>query len=70
MHQGTVKKLLADKGFGFISGEQGDVFLHKSGVVSGTFESLRVGQAVSYEVEEGKNGKGPRAVNVQPVGDG
>lgn len=67
MPQGTVKKLVSDKGFGFISGDRGDVFFHHSAVVEGSFDNLRVGQAVEYQIEQGQGGKGPRATNVKPV---
>jgi CspA family cold shock protein len=66
MPQGTVKKLLADKGFGFIEGERGDIFFHHSSLEEGTaIEALTVGQAVEYE--EGRGPKGPRAENVKVV---
>jgi CspA family cold shock protein len=63
MPQGTIKKVIADKGFGFIDGERGDLFFHSSSVVGTTIEALRIGQAVTYE--EGRGPKGPRAENVQ-----
>jgi CspA family cold shock protein len=66
MAQGTIKKLVSEKGFGFISGDKGDVFFHHSGLVGATIESLQEGQSVSYEIEQGKGGKGPRAINVTP----
>jgi cold shock protein len=56
---------MADKGFGFIQGEQGDLFFHHSAVVETNMEALRVGQAVTYT--EGRGPKGPRAENVKPV---
>jgi CspA family cold shock protein len=65
MPQGTIKKLLTDKGYGFIDGEQGDLFFHHSAVEGGTIEELRVGQSVTYE--EGSGPKGPRAENVKPA---
>ena len=65
MPQGTIKKLVADKGFGFIDGERGDLFFHHSAVQGVTIEDLRVGQQVSYE--EGRGPKGPRAENVKPL---
>lgn len=67
MPQGTIKKLVTEKGFGFISGEKGDVFFHHSSVDEGKFDSLQVNQAVTYDVEPGQGGKGPRAVNVKPA---
>jgi len=65
MPQGTIKKLLTDKGYGFIDGEQGDLFFHHSAVEGATIEELRVGQSVTYE--EGSGPKGPRAENVKPA---
>ncbi len=62
MPQGKIRKLV-DKGFGFIEGERGDMFFHHSEVRGTTFESLRVGQTVKYEVGEGK--KGPCATSVE-----
>ncbi len=65
MPQGTIKKLVADRGFGFISGEQGDMFFHCSEVKGTGFEALAIGQSVSYEVGQGP--KGPRATSVTPL---
>ena len=65
MPQGTIKKLIPEKGFGFIEGERGDLFFHHSAVEGTTIEALRVGQMVTYEV--GRGPKGPRAENVKPV---
>ena len=65
MPQGTIKKLITDKGFGFIDGERGDLFFHHSAVQETTIEALQVGQEVTYE--EGSGPKGPRAENVTPV---
>ena len=63
MNKGTVKWFNNQKGFGFISDEQGnDVFVHYSGIQSNGFKSLEEGQEVEFEVIEGQ--KGPRAVNV------
>ena len=65
MPQGTIKKLLADKGFGFIEGERGDIFFHHSALEGTTIEALSIGQSVEYE--EGRGPKGPRAENVRLV---
>ena len=65
MPQGTIKKVIADKGFGFIEGERGELFFHHSAVQGTTFEDLSEGQAVEYV--EGRGPKGPRAENVRPV---
>jgi cold shock protein len=67
MPQGTVKKLVADRGFGFIQGERGDLFFHHTAVIDATFDTLQEGQAVDYQVEQGTGGKGPRATNVKLV---
>ena len=62
--KGTIKRL-TDKGFGFITpeGQEKDVFFHSSALVDVTFNDLREGDKVSFEVEDSE--KGPRAVNVQ-----
>ena len=65
MPQGTIKKLVSDKDFGFIEGEQGDIFFHHSGLQGTTIEALTIGQSVEYEVGDGP--KGPRAENIQVV---
>lgn len=64
MHTGKVKKLVADRGFGFISDTDGrEVFFHQSSLIDADFGSLKEGQEVEFEVE--KSPKGPRAVNVK-----
>jgi cold shock protein len=71
MPQGTVKKIVSDRGFGFISASGGDVFFHHSVVADNKFDELKEGQAVTYEIATGPDArgrdKGPRAVSVQPV---
>ena len=63
MNKGTVKWFNNQKGFGFISDEQGnDVFVHYSGLNMEGFKTLEEGQEVEFEVIEGQ--KGPQAVNV------
>ena len=52
MQKGTVKWFNADKGYGFITGEDGqDVFVHFSAINGEGYKSLDEGQAVSYDVE-------------------
>ncbi len=60
---GTIKKL-TDKGFGFISreGEQKDLFFHSKDLNGVTYDELREGDTLSFEVHDGE--KGPSAVNV------
>ena len=65
MLQGTIKKLVSDKGFGFIAGDSGDLFFHLSALEDSDFENLEIGQTVEYE--EGEGPKGPRATSVRPV---
>jgi CspA family cold shock protein len=65
MPQGTIKKLVSERGFGFIKGEREELFFHNSEVAGGAFDSLREGQTVDYQVGHGK--KGPCATAVSPV---
>ncbi len=61
--KGTVKWFNNQKGYGFISDENGkDVFVHYSGLVGDGFKSLEEGQKVEFDVQDGA--KGPQAVNV------
>ena len=65
MPTGTVKWFSDQKGFGFITPDEGtnDLFVHQSGIVGDGYKSLSEGAKVSYDSESGD--KGPRAVNVQ-----
>ncbi len=66
MHKGKIKKLVRDRGFGFISDTDGrEVFFHQSGLVDVAFTALNEDQDVEFEVE--KSDKGPRATNVRVV---
>lgn len=68
MSKGTVKWFSSEKGFGFIAPESGsdDLFVHFSEIQNGGgFATLEDGQAVEFEVGEGK--KGPCATKVVPV---
>ncbi len=61
--KGTVKWFNAEKGYGFISVEDGeDVFVHFSAIQEEGFKSLEEGQAVEFEITEGN--RGPQAANV------
>ena len=61
--KGTVKWFNNQKGYGFISDEEGkDVFVHFTGVNMEGFKTLEEGAAVEFDVQEGA--KGPQAINV------
>ena len=62
--QGTIKTLITEKGFGFIAreGEVKDLFFHSKELSGVTFDELKTGDAVSFEVVETE--KGPAATNV------
>ncbi len=64
MGTGTVKWFSDDKGFGFITPDEGgrDLFVHFSGITGDGYRSLAEGTKVSYDEEQGD--KGPKAVNV------
>ena len=60
---GTVKWFNADKGFGFITGEDGvDVFAHFSQIQKDGFKTLEEGERVSFDIAQGA--KGPQAENI------
>lgn len=65
MPQGTIKKIVSDKGFGFITGQKGEYFFHHSAVQGAAFEELQEGQAVEFVEAQGP--KGPRADQVKLV---
>lgn len=64
MHSGKIKKLVRDRGFGFISDTDGrEVFFHQSSLVDVKFDALTEDQNVEFEIE--KSPKGPRAINIR-----
>jgi CspA family cold shock protein len=67
MATGTVKWFNADKGFGFITPDEGskDLFVHQTDIDSSGFRSLDEGQKVEFGSEPGT--KGPKAVKVKPL---
>jgi CspA family cold shock protein len=63
--QGTIKRVIRDRGFGFIRAADGqEVFFHRTGLQQLNFDSLREGERVEFEMERGE--KGPRATSVSP----
>ena len=64
MANGMIKRLVRDRGFGFIRDEGGqEWFFHRSSVTAGSFESLNEGQRVAFDEEP--SAKGPRAGNIR-----
>lgn len=66
MARGTIRRLMLEKGFGFVRDSQDglDHFFHRSAVLV-PFETLHEGQEVEFDT--GRSDKGPRAENVKPV---
>ena len=63
--KGKIKKMVRDRGFGFIRGDDGkEVFFHRSGLNAAEYDNLNEGDAVEYVVQEGP--RGARAENVRP----
>ena len=64
MHNGKIKKLVRDRGFGFISDVDGrELFFHQTSLIDAQFDTMKEDQPVEFEVE--KSPKGPRAINVR-----
>lgn len=63
MHTGKIKKVVRERGFGFISDTDGrEVFFHQSGLVDVQFDALKEEQKVEFEIENSP--KGPRAISI------
>lgn len=65
MPSGKIKKLVTDRGFGFVESDNGELFFHHSEVQGTTFEDLQEGQTVEFEIGQGR--KGPCATSVRLV---
>jgi len=64
--KGKIKRLIQERGFGFISAEDGtEVFFHRSALQDINFDTLEEGNSVEFDLEKGF--KGPRAVNVKTI---
>ena len=71
MNSGTVKWFNSEKGYGFISNDEGgdDVFVHFSSIIADGFRTLTEGQKVTFDIEsDPKNPNRQRAVNVKVAG--
>ena len=69
MSQGTVVRMIRDRGFGFIKLEDGsEVFFHHSSMNPGEFDALNEGQEVEFQVVQDPRGRGSRAANVRKAG--
>ena len=68
MQEGTIARLVAEKGFGFIKsdGMEKDLFFHANELVGISFPELREGDKVTFEI--GESPKGPNAIKVSKVG--
>ena len=67
MNQGTIVRIVRDRGFGFIKMSNGqEIFFHATGMNGFPFDSLQEGQDVSFEVGQDTRGRGQRAINVRP----
>jgi CspA family cold shock protein len=69
MASGTVKFFNNDKGFGFITPDEGgnDVFVHITAVKDSGMADLTDGQRISFDTEPDRRGKGPKAINLRPA---
>ena len=66
MHTGKVKRVVRERGFGFIADTDGrELFFHQSSLVDTQFDALKEEERVEFEVE--KSDKGPRAINISVV---
>lgn len=70
--KGRIKKMVRERGFGFIRGEDGkEVFFHRSGLAGADYDALTEGDVVEYVVQEGPRGpraEGVRATSEKPAG--
>jgi CspA family cold shock protein len=68
MPKGTIKRLIFDRGFGFIQTEEQeeDLFFHRNELQDAQFSDLREGQEVEFEIAKGRNGR-QQAVKVKPA---
>lgn len=66
MAKGKIKRIIRDRGFGFIEAEDGrEIFFHRSGLVEVNFDELKEGDGVEFETEQSP--KGARATNIKRI---
>lgn len=66
MLKGKIKRIIGDRGFGFIEAEDGkEIFFHQTGLVEVSFDELKEGDEVEFETEQSP--KGARATNVKRI---
>ena len=64
MAKGTIRRLMRDRGYGLITPEEGkDIFFHRTALQGVSSDSLKEGQSLEFEIEQGP--KGPRATNIR-----
>ncbi len=69
MTQGTIVRMIRDRGFGFIRVEDGsEIFFHHSAMPRGSFDALQEGQELEFDIETDPRGRGQRAMNIEVVG--
>jgi cold shock protein len=69
MQQGTVVRMIRDRGFGFIRLQDGsEVFFHHSAMNPGEFDALHEGETLEFTLEQDPRGRGSRASNVRRMG--
>lgn len=69
MPRGVIRRLISDRGFGFIKSDDGqDLFFHRSELQGVSFDLLKEGQSVEFE--NGQGPKGPKAVNIKLIEKG
>jgi len=68
MFKGTVKQLMRERGFGFISAEDGrEIFFHRSELQNVDFDKLQQGDPLEFNVTKGD--KGPKATDIKKTGE-
>ncbi len=70
MIRGKIRKVIGDRGFGFIAADDGsEIFFHRSSLQGVDIKDLKEGDPVEFDVEKDPNGRRPRAVNVKRASD-